>query len=363
MVTGTFSIPLDHHIAFTGDTNGDQPSTIFPLRSYVAGPENYLLQVVADSFFVTSTSFHPLLIHGPAGTGKSALIRGLLSRWQQFHPGSHVTLTTGQDFVRHLSEDGTKNYSWSKCLIAEKTPAWFVIDNLEELLGQSRAQNKLCGVLDELDRLGSRFIAISRSCLDKLQLCGALSSRLAAGLTVPVRLPSPLTRTALVSHLADTYNLQLGPGVALMFTSSSSLTFSQLQHALLQVEILAAPSRSIGPEHVTQYFSKRHFSKQPPGDQLVQIARFVATHCQVNVRQMCSSSRMRNLVFARRLFIYLARRYRHVPLTEIGRFLGGRDHSTISHSLRNIDLAMAADSNLQHTVDEITSQLLVILNE
>ena len=358
MVTGTFSIPLDHHVALTGDTSGDQPSTIFSLRSYVAGPENYLLQVVADLFFASSTSFHPLFIHGPAGTGKSALIRGLLSRWQQFHPGSHVTLTTGQDFVRHLSEDGTKNYSWSKCLIAEKTPAWFVIDNLEELLGQSLAQNKLCGVLDELDRLGSRFIAISRSCLDKLQLCGALGSRLAAGLTVPVRLPSPLTRTALVSHLAKTRNLQLGPGVAQMFTSSSSLTFSQLQHALLQVETLAAPNRCIGLEHVTQYLAK-----QPPVGQLVQIARFVAAHCQVNVRQMRSSSRKRNLVFARRLFIYLTRRYCRVPLTEIGRFLGGRDHSTISHSLRNIDLDMAVDSNLRHTVDEISSQLLVILNE
>ena len=127
MVAGTFSIPLDYQLALSGDTSGDEHSATQPLRFYLAGPENYLLQVVAESFFAESTSFNPLFLFGPTGTGKSALVRGLLARWEQSYPGFSVTLTTGHDFVRHQSDDGIRHNSWIRHLIVDEPPAWFVI--------------------------------------------------------------------------------------------------------------------------------------------------------------------------------------------------------------------------------------------
>lgn len=50
-----------------------------------------------------------------------------------------------------------------------------------------------------------------------------------------------------------------------------------------------------------------------------------------------SSKRTANIVLPRHIFVFLAKRLTTKSLPEIGRFLGGRDHTTVLHAFRRIE--------------------------
>lgn len=64
------------------------------------------------------------------------------------------------------------------------------------------------------------------------------------------------------------------------------------------------------------------------------IIRAVSTASGFTVQELCSPMRYRNLVRARMVIYVLARRYSGCSLPQIGRFVGGRDHSTVLHGYK-----------------------------
>ena len=222
LVAGIFSIPLER----TGcDAKGFNPSASHPLRQYVAGTENYLLRVVADAFMKSSPTFNRLLLHGPTGTGKSHLLRGLLTRWKDAHPHQQVQFCSGRDFARRFSDPtdtlGSEKPDFVNC-------SWFILDNIEELVEYPRAQARLCVLLDERSRWNRPFVAVGRRHPTDLHLLSALSSRLSDGLVIPVQLPRTATRATLLHHMASHRKLSFDRAAARRLAESLSATYPRL---------------------------------------------------------------------------------------------------------------------------------------
>jgi chromosomal replication initiation ATPase DnaA len=55
------------------------------------------------------------------------------------------------------------------------------------------------------------------------------------------------------------------------------------------------------------------------------------------VSEICSASRKHELVVARQICYYIAFKDESHTQTEIGKFLGGRDHSTVIHGIQQIE--------------------------
>ncbi len=68
-----------------------------------------------------------------------------------------------------------------------------------------------------------------------------------------------------------------------------------------------------------------------------------ATGRPVSWQEMVSVRRSKPVCRARALVIWLARRHTSLSLPQIGRQMGGRDHTTILHNCRVIDALLAAD--------------------
>jgi chromosomal replication initiator protein len=55
--------------------------------------------------------------------------------------------------------------------------------------------------------------------------------------------------------------------------------------------------------------------------------------------------------------MYLLREEANLPLTEIGRALGNRDHSTVVHGLNRIQQRYYAETELRREIEDIRAQL------
>jgi chromosomal replication initiator protein len=70
-----------------------------------------------------------------------------------------------------------------------------------------------------------------------------------------------------------------------------------------------------------------------------------------------SKKRTKDLTVPRQVAMYLTRELFELPLVEIGRLFGGRDHSTVIHSITKVEEDMGADPGFRQRVDQIRASL------
>jgi len=85
-----------------------------------------------------------------------------------------------------------------------------------------------------------------------------------------------------------------------------------------------------------------------PKKTLFMIALEVCSEYPVSISQIRSSSRKEEVVYVRNKFVEVAKREYEYTLQEIGSFLGGRDHSSIVHSLNNYRPPHNIEHKLKH---------------
>ena len=71
-----------------------------------------------------------------------------------------------------------------------------------------------------------------------------------------------------------------------------------------------------------------------------------------------SPSRRQAVVAARGIAIYLARLLTPHSLEQIGRYFGGRDHTTVLHGQRRTEKLMKRDPATRHAVAELRKTLV-----
>ena len=94
-----------------------------------------------------------------------------------------------------------------------------------------------------------------------------------------------------------------------------------------------------------------------------EIQSLVANHYHLAVEEMQSNKRNRDLVLARQVAMYLARRHTDKNLESIGRIIGNKSHATVLHSCRTVEQLLATDKHLANDVKDLESQLVSLSAE
>jgi chromosomal replication initiator protein len=87
------------------------------------------------------------------------------------------------------------------------------------------------------------------------------------------------------------------------------------------------------------------------------ILRIVSRHYKVPRNELLSSRRSRDVVRPRQIAMYLAKSLTSRSLPEIGRRFGGRDHTTVLHSVRKVEQMMKDDADLTQEIELLKRML------
>jgi chromosomal replication initiator protein len=217
--------------------------------------------------------------------------------------------------------------------------------------GKLSAQEEFIHTLDALV-VEQRWVIVTVSAAPAglSGLLPALQSRLMAGLTIPLTAPGPDARLAVLRQLASLRNVDLPEPVAHVLAEGLAGTVPELAGALTE---LAAHDR-LDLVAAKKYVTKRNRKQQPS---LHEIALSTAKHFSLRLTDLRSPVRRRALVNARGVAVYLARHYASASLDEIGRYFGGRDHTTILHSCRKTEELLTSDLAIHHAVEQLRKEL------
>jgi chromosomal replication initiator protein len=356
MVDGIVDIPLPGRVI----DSATQDEPIAPLH-FFTGPENRLVEVAVDSVLgQLPNNYNPLVLYGPSGSGKSHIAQGLAAEWKSRNRRDHVVCTTGADFARELA-DAIETQAVEEFRTKYRKASLLVFEDLGQLAvrqsGKLNAQEELVHTMDAAAANGGWVVVTASAAPAELSgILPVLQSRLTAGLTVPLTIPGVEARTAILQQLAIQRDIELPDPLAHMLAEGISGSAPQLAGALSQLDMLVRiDGGAIDAPTVQKYLAGRRGGPQQPS--LRDIALATAHHFSLKLSELRSPVRQRAVVTARGVAIYIARRLTNESLDQIGRYFGGRDHTTVLHSCRKTESLLETDGLVRASVEQLCDQL------
>jgi len=184
-----------------------------------------------------------------------------------------------------------------------------------------------------------------------------LASRVLPGLTVPIANPSGPSRLVLLREIALHLGLEIAVDLLEILDDGldPGLPVRSLQAGLKQVSLWCRMNDS--PPNLEAVQSAIDIVGRTEEASLATITTAVAKYFGIKLSELRSSSRKQNLVRARSLAMFLARRITSKSLNQIGDYYGGRDHTTVLHAVRKTVSLLEENTELRRSADEITEKL------
>ncbi len=361
--------PATPRLVRDGAKNGDalSGSAIDPrmtFDTFVAGSANEMAfgvaKQIANAAINNSVTFNPVYIHSTVGLGKSHLLNAIAHAVSEADPTKNIVYLTADHFMYHFitavqrqSALGFKEWLRRVDLL--------LIDDMQFLQGKSATE--LGHALGAL-LTGAKQIVVAGDAppRDLEMLDERVRSRLSGGLVVPISSFDIDLRRAIVQRRAEQVNARFGmqfPTAVIDYVARAVASHGRdLDGA---VNRLVAANQLTG-ELITVPLAEKTLAdliraRDAKRVRIEDILRTVSRHYKVPRNELLSARRSRDVVRPRQIAMYLAKALTQRSLPEIGRRFGGRDHTTVLHSVRKVEQMIKDDLELGQEIELLKRML------
>jgi len=304
------------------------------------------------------TAYNPLFIYGGVGVGKTHLMHAVGNNILKSNPDARLLYCTGEDFTNEIvNAIQTKK----AMLFKEKyrTVDVLLIDDVQFIAGKNTVQEEFFHTFNTITKRFSQVILTSDRPPSEISLLeDRLRSRFEAGLMVDIQQPSFELRTAILLIKATAMNLQIPMDLAQVIATrvdSARKLEGLIKSIKSEVEL---KHRSITPELIDELC--RSEAERPSQRLRVKpydVIKTIADFYHIKQTVIRGKQRVKSIVRARHVAMYLMKEELQMPYMEIGRWFSNRDHTSAMHALRKITLNVTQDSELQQEVSSVRAIL------
>jgi chromosomal replication initiator protein len=189
-----------------------------------------------------------------------------------------------------------------------------------------------------------------------LRLEERLRSRFEWGLLADVQPPDYETRLAIVRNKAQAIGMPLEDKIAEYIAENVTDNIRQIEGTVKKILAYRKllPDATINIERVEEITHEiirgdREYTPQ-------MILEKIAAYYDISADEIIGPSRQKDVSLARQITMYLIRKLTDSSLEDIGKFIGGRDHSTVMHAIKKIDSAINS-GELSKVIPDITANI------
>ena len=330
--------------AVPGHQNVKRPRYSF--EDFVVGTANRLAAQAAREVAQQPGRFSPLLLYGPAGTGKTHLLSAIAQHARRSRSRVRVLQMTAEQFTSQFLE-ALERRALPGFRQKMRTLDVLLIDDVHFLAGKKATLEELLYTIDALHARGGQVSLVSDRQASELPSVHAdLASRVSAGLAVSLDPPDYETRVGIVRAMAERMQIPLDDGVielvAQQVVGSGRLLSGAINRLVAASMAVGTPITVELAEPVIAEFCRQH----SPQVRLVDIQRAVCEVFGVEASSLKSQRKTRAIAEPRMLAMWLARRFTRAALSEIGDFFGRRSHSTVVSAQKKFDKLISAHGEM-----------------
>ena len=328
--------------------------------TFVKGASNTLAAIAAERVGEKpGQTYNPLFIYGRTGLGKTHLMNAVGNTIYDNNENTKICALTAEHFTNRVISSIRSGKQASLRDSFRFDCDVLLIDDIQFLAGKDGTQQEFFHTFNALYDAKKQIVLTS----DKPphQLSGIqerLIGRFEWGFAVEVLPPDLEHRVAILQTKAKNLGVIIDEDILFVIAENSGGSVRELEgffnNVVGQASMLSVPL----DKRLVLDVSSRLMNTSAPDQITVElIQKEVASFYGTTVQDLCSKKRTRGVVRPRQVAIYLSRMFTDNSLLEIGRKFGGRDHSTVLHSVATIEDLLAKNPSQENPIRILQSKM------
>jgi chromosomal replication initiator protein len=274
------------------------------------------------------------------------------------NPRTKLVYCTGEEFTNEIVE-AIRRKTTDEFKKKYRTVKVLLVDDIQFIAGREKVQEEFFHTFNAIWRVSGQIVLTSdRPPSEIKKLETRLRSRFEGGLIVDIQPPDFELRTAILLIKAQQRGINLPIDLAKLIAANVTSTRAlegflakiinetQVKNIPLSTELVTA---LLGTTNGNEGYRRLVKPKE--------IISAVATHFNLKISELLGTRRLKKVALARQISMYLLRNDLKLPLMEVGRILGGKDHTTIIHGVEKITKLLASSEDLRVDIAGIRKRL------
>lgn len=261
--------------------------------------------------------------------------------------------TFTNDFIEALEQKKTEEFrnKYRKIDI-------LLIDDIQFISRRERTQEEFFYTFNSLYNEGKQIVISSDRPLNEISILeDRLRTRFAWGLIADVQAPDFETKVAILKRKADENNLIIDKNILDHIAFQTGNNIRELEGVINHLTISSSQGKELDLTLARE--ALRHLQKTDTKEVTPKIIiDVVSRYYNLNVDDLLSKKRNKELAFPRQVAMYLCRELSNLSFPEIGQAFGGKNHTTIMYAHEQISLRAKESVELQDTLDELKKSII-----
>ncbi len=343
----------------------------YTFKTFVIGKSNELAAAAAHAVAeAPAKTYNPLFIYGATGLGKTHLMQAIAHAVLERNPTFRVVYMGAEQFINEVIES-IHSRTMPEFRRQYRTEIdMFLVDDVHFLEGKEMTQEEFFHTFNALHEAGKQIVLTSDRAPKEIPgLESRLVSRFEWGMVADIGQPDLEHRIAILRKKAEQDHLELTiPDDVLRFIAEHvRSSVRELEGCIIKLLLYASlKHREISIELAREALADkiRPGEGQPLGPSgqhgvptLDRVQEVVARRWGVTPEGLRSKARTKSLTVPRQVAMFLAREILGMQLVEIGHAFGGRDHSTVIHSVTKVAQELQRDQQFRERVEAAKREL------
>lgn len=327
----------------------------FTFFTFIVGASNKFAHAACLAVAINpAQAYNPLFLYGNSGLGKTHLLHAICNDLKLNRPELNVLYIKGDDFTNELVDSIKKNTMQEFHKKYRKTDV-ILVDDVQFIAGKEATQEEFFHTFNTLYDAKKQIVLTSdRPPKEIATLEDRLKSRFEWGLIADIAPPDFETRVAIIDRKSELLGVKIPNEIVAYVAKKLTANIRQLEGAVKKLKShIEFTGENLTIATTNKIITDILNLEQPPEITVQKIIDEVAKTFEVENQDIISPKRSGNLSNARQIAMYVVREITHMPLSEIGKEFGGRDHSTVVYAINHTEKQIKNNSYIKALIQDL----------
>jgi len=305
-------------------------------------------------------NYNPLFIYGGVGLGKTHLLNAIGNHiiQQRILPDvKKICYMSSEEFtnelinsIRYEKMDEFRNKFRKMDIL--------LIDDIQFIAGKERTQAEFFHTFNSLYEARKQIVVTSdKFPKDIPNFEERLRSRFEWGLIADIQPPDVETKVAILKKKAEMENIFLPNDVAFFLASQINSNIRVLEGCLIRIGAFSSLTKTPVDIQTAKEILKNIIKPKEEMISIDSIQKVVSGFFNIKISDLKVKRKYKGNVLPRQVSMYLSRKLTNASLVEIGDKFGGKDHSTVLHSIKKVEEKMSKEVPFKEMIDTLFGRI------
>ena len=325
----------------------------YSLETFVVGKFNQLAYAAAEAVIDNpGLAYNPLFIYGATGHGKTHLIQAIGNKLKEKYDDYKTFYVTAEKFtVDYVNAIKTGKANSFKDKYRQYD--LLIMDDIQFIAEKEQTQEELFHLFNAMYDQNKQILFSSDKHPNQIPgFAERLKSRFAAGMIAEISSPDFESRIEIIKNKLNQKNTSLSSRQIEFIAKNTFGNIRELEGVVNHIVIFTKiPDNKLTDSKIMEIIEQISPKNDNIDPELV-LTR-ISEYYKIDEEDLKKKTRKRDIVHPRQVLMYLLREDFDVSFLNIGKLLGGRDHSTVIHSYEKVRKDLKTNIKLQKEIDEL----------